>query len=132
MRRLLFGLTLISALLPAKGVQLKAPFGDGMVLQRDRKVPVCGLGVEPGGTVRVNFSGQTKTCVADTNGQWQPAYIGNFENIHHGTITNDYLNVFSPKVAAPKALRYLYNPPGAGRLYGPTGLPVGCFEIKAN
>ena len=49
---------------------LARPFGDGMVLQRDRPVPVWGRAAI-GETVTVSFAGQEKTTVAGTNGAWR-------------------------------------------------------------
>ena len=45
-------------------------FSDGMVLQRDEPVPVWGW-ADSGATVAVEFNGQKKSTVADTNGRWQ-------------------------------------------------------------
>lgn len=45
-------------------------FADGMVLQRDREVPVWGF-ADPGRRVTVGFAGQRKAAVAGTNGEWR-------------------------------------------------------------
>ncbi len=45
-------------------------FGDNMVLQRDRPVPVWGWS-DPGETVTVTFAGQSKTARASSNGAWR-------------------------------------------------------------
>ena len=45
-------------------------FSDGMVLQRDRLVPVWGK-ADPGTEVTVEFAGQTKRAVADSSKQWK-------------------------------------------------------------
>ena len=50
-------------------LELAVPFTDNMILQRESKVPVWGFD-EPGNEVRVKFAGQTKTTLADTNGDW--------------------------------------------------------------
>jgi len=63
-----FALALVSAA-EAKVVPA-SPFGDGMVLQRDRKVPVWGK-ADPGTKVTVSFAGQEKTSVADAKGSWR-------------------------------------------------------------
>ena len=47
-----------------------SPFGDGMVLQRDRPVPVWGTAA-PGEKVSVEFAGQTLCTMADANGRWR-------------------------------------------------------------
>ena len=50
-------------------LELAVPFTDNMILQRESKVPVWGFD-EPGNEVSVKFAGQTKTAVADKNGNW--------------------------------------------------------------
>jgi sialate O-acetylesterase len=50
-------------------LELAVPFTDNMILQRESKVPVWGFD-EPGNKVTVDFTGQTKTAVADKNGNW--------------------------------------------------------------
>ena len=40
-----------------------------MILQRESEVPVWGFD-QPGNQVTVEFAGQTKTAVADENGDW--------------------------------------------------------------
>ncbi|HEX7260495.1 MAG TPA: sialate O-acetylesterase [Luteolibacter sp.] len=45
------------------------PFGNGMVLQRGKKVPVWGQ-ADADAQVTVAFAGQTKTGKADANGAW--------------------------------------------------------------
>ncbi|MCU0794338.1 MAG: discoidin domain-containing protein [Akkermansiaceae bacterium] len=44
-------------------------FQNGMVLQRDRVVPVWGQ-ADPGAEVKVEFAGQSKTATADAAGRW--------------------------------------------------------------
>ncbi|MBP5319388.1 MAG: hypothetical protein J6334_00250 [Kiritimatiellae bacterium] len=51
-------------------VQLATPFGDGMVLQRDRAVPVWGKAA-PGEKIKVTFAGQSREAVAAADGAWQ-------------------------------------------------------------
>lgn len=51
-------------------VNLPRLFGDGMVLQRDRDIPVWGT-AEAGEKVTVSFAGQTKTTKADEGGHWK-------------------------------------------------------------
>ena len=53
----------------ATPLELPALFGDQMVLQRERAVPVWGW-AEPGEQVTVEFAGQTKTTTGDVNGKW--------------------------------------------------------------
>ena len=50
-------------------LELAVPFTDNMILQRESKVPVWGFDA-PGSKVTVAFAGQTKTAVADKNGDW--------------------------------------------------------------
>ena len=45
-------------------------FGDNMVLQQQKVVPVWGREDWPGGKVTVKFSGQIKTAQVDKNGKW--------------------------------------------------------------
>ena len=51
-------------------VRLAAPFADNMVLQREMRVPVWGR-AGANEQVKVSFAGQSKTCVAGTNGCWR-------------------------------------------------------------
>jgi sialate O-acetylesterase len=53
----------------AVGLELGAPFVDGAVLQREMAVPVWGW-TAPGGTVTVQFAGQTKSAKAGDDGKW--------------------------------------------------------------
>jgi sialate O-acetylesterase len=50
-------------------LQLAQVFSDGMVLQRDQKVPVWGW-ADPGAEVRVAFAGKNTTAKADENGRF--------------------------------------------------------------
>lgn len=50
-------------------LELAAPFTDNMILQRNTEVPVWGFDA-PGSRVSIVFAGQTKTAVADKNGDW--------------------------------------------------------------
>ena len=50
-------------------LKLPAMFGNNMVLQRDRAVPVWGW-TQPGGEVTVEFASQKKTGKADAEGKW--------------------------------------------------------------
>jgi sialate O-acetylesterase len=65
----LFVLALASGALFAE-IKLADPFADGMVLQRDRKVPVWGT-AKPGAKVKVVFAGVETCAVADENGRWR-------------------------------------------------------------
>ncbi|MCF7956129.1 MAG: sialate O-acetylesterase [Phycisphaerae bacterium] len=50
-------------------LELAAPFTDNMILQRQTDVPVWGFDA-PGAKVTVEFADQTRTAVADKNGDW--------------------------------------------------------------
>ncbi len=50
-------------------LELAVPFTDNMILQRESKVSIWGFDA-PGNQVTVEFAGQTKTTVADKNGDW--------------------------------------------------------------
>ena len=56
--------------LAVAGLSLGAPFQDGVVLQRERPVPVWGS-APAGAAVKVSFAGQEKTANAGTNGRWR-------------------------------------------------------------
>lgn len=53
----------------ATALELPLLFSDGMVLQRDRPLPVWGQ-AEPGTRVRVEFDGQQAQAVAAADGRW--------------------------------------------------------------
>ena len=63
---LLVGWTTISA----AAVKLPAVFGDNMVLQRGRPLPVWGW-ADKGAEVTVSIAGQNQTAKADENGRWK-------------------------------------------------------------
>ena len=46
-------------------------FGDHMVLQRDKRLPVWGWAKDAGQAVTVKFNRQTKTAFADKDGRWE-------------------------------------------------------------
>src|SRR5688572_28026146 len=51
-------------------VSLASPFGDHMVLQQSRPVPVCGTATA-GEAVVVKFAGQARNAIADSDGRWR-------------------------------------------------------------
>lgn len=51
-------------------VKVASPFGDHMVLQRGKPIPVWGT-ADAGERVSVEFGGRTTSTVADTNGNWR-------------------------------------------------------------
>ena len=64
-----FAVVLLMAGACTADVELAWVFGDHMVLQRDKPVPVWGW-AEPGEKVTVRFAGQTKTAAAGKDGKW--------------------------------------------------------------
>jgi sialate O-acetylesterase len=66
------GLVFMEAVLatPAKAVELPSIFDNHMVLQRDVKAPVWGW-APAGKTITVEFGGQTKSAIADSEGRWK-------------------------------------------------------------
>ena len=74
MNRILFPLFLalsmaLSVLADDQQLELAVPFTDNMILQRESKVSLWGFDAL-GNQVTVEFAGQTKTTVADKNGDW--------------------------------------------------------------
>ena len=74
--------------------------------------------------------------VAGSDGKWKKAQIGNFIRVsnvsqveYRGQISNVVLEVFSPGVQEPEALRYLHSAPWRGFLFNEAGLPLGAFHI---
>ena len=59
----------LSVLADDQQLELAVPFTDNMILQRESKVSIWGFDA-PGNQVTVEFAGQTKTTVADKNGDW--------------------------------------------------------------
>jgi sialate O-acetylesterase len=49
---------------------VSSAFGDHMVLQRERKVPVWGISKDIGKEVTVTFAGQTKKTTVTSDGKW--------------------------------------------------------------
>ncbi len=60
---------LMAGSLPAE-VKLASPFGDHMVLQQGRPVPVWGFAA-PSGKITVEFAGQKKNTAAAADGRWR-------------------------------------------------------------
>ncbi|MGE3808711.1 MAG: sialate O-acetylesterase [Gemmataceae bacterium] len=70
LRKLIVLMVVGVAVSPARAdVKPAAIFGDHMILQRDKPVPVWGKAAA-GETVSVSFNGQTKTVDADKEGNW--------------------------------------------------------------
>jgi sialate O-acetylesterase len=66
---LLVLIILSSAALARADVVLPDVLSNGMVLQRDHKVPIWGS-ADPGESVTIKFAGQTKQATADKDGKW--------------------------------------------------------------
>ena len=71
-RSLLFTIVLLFATIGVANaaVTLSPLFSDHMVLQRDKPVPVYGMG-SPGESVTVTFNGQTPSTTANSGGEWR-------------------------------------------------------------
>ncbi len=63
---------LLAAACGSHAAELPRVFADGMVLQRDRPIPVWGRST-PGARVRVAFAGHRLLATADANGTWRVA-----------------------------------------------------------
>lgn len=70
MRSLLLPIFLAIASTLHADISLPRVFGENMVLQRDRPIPVWGKG-SPGEKVTVSFAGQEKSSIVGENGTWQ-------------------------------------------------------------
>ena len=66
----LFGVAALAVSFSQAAVRLGSPFADGMILQRERPVPVWGK-ADPGEKVSVSFGGQTLHATADAKGAWR-------------------------------------------------------------
>lgn len=62
--------TLVSCERQRREVRFGSAFSDGMVLQREKPVPIWGT-AEPGTKVAVEFAGQSVTTSADADGRWR-------------------------------------------------------------
>ena len=60
----------LSVLSFAEPARFARAFGNGMVLQREKPVPVWGF-AEPGAEVKVSFADQVRTAKADAQGRWR-------------------------------------------------------------
>jgi sialate O-acetylesterase len=72
MKNLTLLLSLVFTFPLAAELKLASPFGDHMVLQRGKPVPVWGW-ANPGDSVTVEFAGQKKSATADGAGEWRVA-----------------------------------------------------------
>lgn len=69
MKKLLVALFLLVTFLSNANVRMPLLFSDGMVLQRNKVIPVWGW-ADVNEKVEVHFNKQTKTIIADQNGKW--------------------------------------------------------------
>jgi sialate O-acetylesterase len=69
---LLWAALVLAPTAPARSAppQLPAVIGDGMVLQRETRVPIWGRAA-PGEPITVRFAGQEKRAMADADGKWR-------------------------------------------------------------
>jgi len=69
-KNLLLLLTLLSSIQIFANVSLPKVFGDNMVLQRNKPIPIWGW-AEANEKVTVQFNHQTRSATADKNGNWK-------------------------------------------------------------
>ena len=70
MKKIFFALFFLStALCSFSNVRLPKIFGDNMVLQRNKQIPVWGWATA-NEKITVQFHSQIKTVIADNNGKW--------------------------------------------------------------
>ena len=135
-------------------VQPANVFSDNMVLQRGIPVSVWGTS-DPGEEVRVCFAGQTRSSVADPQGNWRVVLDAMVASTDGRVleVTGDRLRGFticgedrvfvradaeitapnqvtvsSPEVPNPVAVRYAWSSFPLCNLYNKDGLPVGAFR----
>ena len=69
-KMMMFAAALVCAVGAEAKLTMGTPFADGMVLQRERKVPVWGW-ADAGAEVTVTFAGQKHKTIAAGNGRWR-------------------------------------------------------------
>jgi sialate O-acetylesterase len=69
MRKSVLALFILLAQFSYANITLPKIFGDNMVLQREKPIPIWGW-AQPGEKITVQFNKQTKTFIADKNGKW--------------------------------------------------------------
>lgn len=70
---LFFCVSMLAAVSARAEIRLARIFSDGVVLQRQKPVPVWGW-ANPGESLNVAFNGQTKSVTADGSGKWTVAF----------------------------------------------------------
>ena len=76
------------------------------------------------------FSPNLPFELSGADGVWKPAKVLNFltgKSMCEGTITNNVIELTSPDVAAPTAVRYAWKLPWTGSVYNEVNLPLGTF-----
>ncbi|WP_134142765.1 sialate O-acetylesterase [Flavobacterium sp. S87F.05.LMB.W.Kidney.N] len=69
MKKSLLFIFLIISVLSNANVRMPLIFSDGMVLQRDKQIPIWGF-ADPNESVEIHFNKQIKKTQADKNGKW--------------------------------------------------------------
>jgi sialate O-acetylesterase len=69
MRKTVLVLFILLVQYASANITLPKIFGDNMVLQREKPIPVWGW-AQPGEKITIQFNKQTKTTIADKNGKW--------------------------------------------------------------
>jgi len=69
MKKLIVFILLIISVIASANVRMPLIFSDGMVLQRDKQIPIWGF-ADANETVEIHFNKQIKKTTADTNGKW--------------------------------------------------------------
>lgn len=96
----------LSSFIAFAKIDLGTPFTDGVVLQRDRAVPIWGS-AEPGKKIKVEFAGNLVTTSVSEDGKWKvelPAMSASKENrtmrvteVQDGLIFDDVLDTLEVK-----------------------------------
>ncbi|MDQ8011005.1 MAG: sialate O-acetylesterase [Flavobacterium nitrogenifigens] len=70
MKKTIVFILLIFSVISSANVRMPLIFSDGMVLQRDKQIPIWGF-ADPNENVEIHFSKQIKKTTADKNGKWK-------------------------------------------------------------
>jgi len=111
---------LLAMLCGCRALALGLPhvFGDHMVLQAGQPVPVWGTATA-GEKITVRFAGQEKSAIVGADGEFFPG---------KAAIEGDTGVVTSPKVAAPKVVRFAWDEAAQPNLANQAGLPAVPFR----